>query len=126
MLTSSAKAKGRRLQQLIRDDLRKIGRDYGLVDADLESRQMGGTGTDIVLSPAAEKIFPFSVEAKNQESLNVTATFWKHYRKYEGSKSLKMVVSCKNHHEPIVTVRWKDFLKIYTAWLRRRNGKKEF
>lgn len=126
MLTSSGKAKGRRLQQRIRDDLRKIGKDYGLVDGDLESRQMGGTGVDLVLSPAATKIFPFDVEAKNQESLNVTTTFWKHYRKYDGTKNLKMLVSCRNHIEPTVTIRWKDFVKLYSAWLRRRNGKKEF
>ena len=117
MKTSSAKAKGRRLQQRIRDDLRKIGKEYWLVDADSESRGMGQSGVDIILSPAAAKIFPFDVEAKCQESLNTWSEFWKHFRKYENSKRLKMLVQCKNRSEPVVMIRWKDFLKLYYAWL---------
>ena len=32
---------------------------------------MGDSGEDILLSPAARKLFPFSVECKNQEKLNI-------------------------------------------------------
>jgi len=32
---------------------------------------MGASGEDILLSPAARKLFPFSVECKAQESLNI-------------------------------------------------------
>jgi hypothetical protein len=32
---------------------------------------MGDSGEDILLSPAARRLFPFSVECKNQEKLNI-------------------------------------------------------
>ena len=32
---------------------------------------MGASGEDILLSPAARKLFPFSVECKAQEKLNI-------------------------------------------------------
>lgn len=38
---------------------------------DVVSTLMGDSGTDIKLSPAARKVFPYSVEAKNQEKLNI-------------------------------------------------------
>lgn len=65
----SRKAKGRRLQNDIRDRVRNLFPD--LHPDDVTSCQMGGTGTDIKLSPAARKKFPYSVECKNVEKLNV-------------------------------------------------------
>ena len=38
---------------------------------DVRSITMGDSGEDILLSPAARKLFPFSVECKNQEKLNI-------------------------------------------------------
>jgi hypothetical protein len=35
---------------------------------------MGDSGTDIKLSPAARKVFPYSPECKNQEKLNIWAS----------------------------------------------------
>lgn len=32
---------------------------------------MGASGSDLLLSPAARRLFPFSVECKNVESLNI-------------------------------------------------------
>lgn len=114
MLTSSAKAKGRRLQQLVRDSLRSLGKAFGLVDGDgdIESRGMGQSGCDLILSPAAEKVFPFDIECKNRESLNVTSTFWKHYKKYQDRPTLKLLVHSRNHSEPLVTIRWEDFVQM--------------
>ena len=120
--TASRKAKGRRLQQRIRDDLRKLGKGYraDFKDGDVESRPMGCCGTDVVLSPMAQIVFPFDIEAKNCESLNVSTIFWEHYGKYPNSKRLKMLIHAKNHTEPTVTMRWSDFLKVYDAWVSER------
>ena len=90
---------------------------------DLSSTPMGCTGCDIGLSQAAKKIFPFDIEAKNQESLNVWSEFWKHYGKYEKTVRLKMLVHCKNRCEPVMVVRWKDFMKLYKKYLELRNRK---
>ena len=66
----SSKAKGRRLQNLVRDKLRAAFSSL-LEEDDIKSQTMGMTGEDIVLSPAARKLIPYSIECKNVERLNV-------------------------------------------------------
>ena len=70
MKTSSAKAKGRKLQDLVRDRLRSVFTET-LETNDIESQVMGMSGEDIVLSPAAKRVIPYSFECKNQERLNL-------------------------------------------------------
>ena len=69
MKTSSAKAKGRRLQQKVRDLLLETFTE--LKPDDIRSTSMGVSGEDLQLSPAARKLIPFAIECKNQEKLNV-------------------------------------------------------
>ena len=69
MKTSSAKAKGRRLQQKVRDLLLETFTE--LQPDDIRSTSMGVSGEDLQLSPAARKLIPFAIECKNQEKLNV-------------------------------------------------------
>ena len=59
----SAKAKGRRLQQWVRDRLHSTF--PSLEDGDIRSTSMGSNGEDLLLSPAARRLFPYSVECKN-------------------------------------------------------------
>ena len=70
MKTSSGKAKGRRLQNKIRDVLLEHFSEQ-LEPDDIRSQIMGMSGEDIVLSPAARKIIPYSFECKNQEKLKL-------------------------------------------------------
>ena len=70
---SSAKNKGRQFQQ---DVCMMISRATGLpytpgVDGLISSRGMGQNGTDVVLLGEAERRFPFAVECKNCESLDL-------------------------------------------------------
>jgi hypothetical protein len=114
MKTSSAKGKGRRLQQIVRDGLRAIGKSRGLVDEDIESTSMGVSGVDIRMSPAAKKVLGnLAVEAKNWENINVTGIFWQHAKKYMNEGQLPLLVTKKNHTEPLVTLRLADFLAIF-------------
>jgi hypothetical protein len=69
MRPQSAKAKGRRLQQYLRDMI--LARFDFLEPDDVRNTSMGASGEDILLSPAARKVFPFAPECKNQERLNV-------------------------------------------------------
>ena len=70
MKPRSAKNKGKRLQNKIRDlILEKF--DSKLEQDDVRSITMGDSGEDILLSPVARRLFPFSVECKNQEKLNI-------------------------------------------------------
>ncbi len=66
MRTSSAKAKGRRLQQKVRDLILETFSE--LEEDDVRSTSMGASGEDVLLSPLARKKFPFSVECKNVEA----------------------------------------------------------
>ena len=68
MRVQSAKAKGRRLQQWVRDMLIEM---LEVHPEDVESRSMGAGGEDIIMARAARQKFPFSVECKNTEKLNV-------------------------------------------------------
>ena len=69
MSAKSAKAKGRRLQNLTRDALRKAF--PSLEEDDIKSQTMGMPGEDIVLSPAARKKIKYSFECKNKERLDL-------------------------------------------------------
>ena len=68
MRPQSAKAKGRRLQQQFRELLIE---ELGIHPEDIESRSMGAGGEDLIMARAAREKFPFSIECKNQEKLNV-------------------------------------------------------
>lgn len=68
MKTSSAKAKGRRFQQWVRDLLIE---DLQIHPEDIESRSMGAGGEDLIMARAAREKFPMSIECKNQEKVNV-------------------------------------------------------
>lgn len=109
--TASKKAKGRHLQQLVRDALRLIGKSFGLEDGDLVSTSMGASGVDVQLSPSAKKVFGrLAIEAKNNESLNVVTTFWNHAGKYPSD--IALLFSKKNHTEPLVTMTMKTFMEL--------------
>lgn len=70
MRPQSAKAKGRRLQQEVRDAI-LAAFSAQLQPGDVRSTSMGAGGEDILLSPAAFQCVPFAIECKNQEALNI-------------------------------------------------------
>jgi hypothetical protein len=69
MKTASAKSKGRKLQQEVRQLI--LDAFPQLEPDDVKSAIMGESGEDIKLSPAARKLFSYSVECKNTEKLNI-------------------------------------------------------
>ena len=69
MKPRSAKNKGKRLQNKVRALI--LEKFDTLEPDDVRSITMGDSGEDILLSPAARRLFPFSVECKNQEKLNI-------------------------------------------------------
>ena len=68
MKTQSAKAKGRRLQKEFRNLLIE---KLNIHPEDIESRSMGASGEDLIMARAAREKFPYSIECKNVEKLNV-------------------------------------------------------
>lgn len=68
MKPQSAKAKGRKFQQWVRDRLIEV---LSIHPEDIESRSMGAGGEDLIMARAARAAFPYSIECKNVEKLNV-------------------------------------------------------
>jgi hypothetical protein len=65
----SAKAKGRRAQQELRDAI--LTAFPHLDPDDVRNTPMGTQGEDILLSPAARRVWPWYTEVKNVEALNI-------------------------------------------------------
>ncbi len=105
MKTSSAKAKGRRFQQWVRDQL------IEQLDEDIESRSMGAGGEDLIMARAAREKFPYSIECKNQETLNI----WKAYEQAESNSNFYEPVCFikRNNQKPLVVVDAEYFVRLH-------------
>jgi hypothetical protein len=108
MRPQSAKAKGRRFQQFVRDLLLRAAES--LEEDDIRSTSMGASGEDILFSPAARKIYPYSIECKNVERLNI----WDAIKQAKDNckKYIPMVIFKKNNHEAWVAIPLSDFMKL--------------
>jgi hypothetical protein len=108
MKTSSAKAKGRKLQQWFADLLVNA---LGLDKDDLESRPMGSQGEDIIIGKQSRDRFPYSIECKNQERVNVWNAYDQASENCKGYEPL--VVIKKNRTKPLVVIDAEHFIKLF-------------
>jgi len=108
MKTSSAKAKGRKLQQWFRDCLIDV---LEIHEEDIESRSMGAGGEDLIMARAAREKFPYSVECKNQEKINI----WESYKQADSNSKVyePVVVLKRNNHKPLVLVDAEYFVNLH-------------
>ena len=108
MRTQSKKAKGRRLQQWVRDLLIE---KLEVHPEDIESRSMGAGGEDLIMSRSAREKFPYSIECKNQESLNI----WKSYEQAQQNCGdyEPIVVIKRNNVKPLVLVDADYFVELH-------------
>lgn len=90
MKPSSAKAKGRALQQWVRDYIIKIFPSLTLDD--VRSTSSGANGEDVLLSPNARKKFPYSIECKSRNTISV-------YSMYE------QAVANSDKYEPLLVIK---------------------
>ena len=106
--TQSAKAKGRRFQQWVRDKLIEV---LDIHPEDIESRSMGAGGEDLIMARAARETFPYSIECKNQEKINL----WESYKQAtENSGKYEPIVFIKrNNHKPLVVVDADYFINLH-------------
>ena len=105
MKTQSRKAKGRRLQQKF---MQLLIENLEIDPEDIESRSMGSSGEDLIMSKAARNKFPFSVECKNQEKLNI----WSAWEQANNNKGIyeTLVVIKNNGTAPLVVLDAQVFL----------------
>ena len=108
MKPQSAKAKGRNLQKWVRDLL--LENFPTLEPDDVRSTSMGCGGEDLQLSPAARRLFGYSVECKNVERLNV-------YDAYEQASANSgahepLLIMKKNRKKPLVVMDAEHFVDL--------------
>ena len=77
---------------------------------DVRSTSMGAGGEDLQLSPAARKKFPYSVECKNVEKLNV----WGAYEQAEANSGNHepLLIMKKNRKKPLVVIDLEAFVEL--------------
>ena len=95
---ASAKAKGRNLQQHVAAVI--MAAFPTLEDGDVRSTSMGSGGEDVQLSPAARRVFPFTVECK-QRAKDGVYTFYDQASAHGAKDRAKGKVG----PEPLVVVR---------------------
>ena len=103
----SAKAKGRGFQK---ETARKIREYNNLLDSDVRSTAASVPGEDILFSEIARNIFPFSVECKCQEHINIWGAI--EQAKKNGGKYVPIVVFKKNNTDTYVTIDFDSFLAL--------------
>lgn len=99
MKPSSAKNKGRRLQQWVRDEI--LEKNPELSQDDVRSTSMGAGGEDVQLSSAARELVPFQIECKNKREVAVAG--WYNQAREHGKHEPLLVVK-QDHSEPLVIV----------------------
>ena len=109
MKTRSAKNKGKRLQNSVRDILLETFKDQ-LESDDIKSAVMGDSGEDIQLSPAARKLIPYSIECKNQEKLNI----WSALEQAEENSGVSkpVLIFKRNRSKTYAVLEMKDFIDL--------------
>jgi hypothetical protein len=107
---SSAKAKGRKLQNWVRD---KILATFPSLDpSDVLSTSMGAGGEDVKLSAAARNHFAYSVECKSLKAIAV----YKHHDQAANNcpaGAEPLVVLKANRRRPLVLIDAEHFFNLF-------------
>ena len=96
----SRRKKGKRLQNTIRQKL--LDTFPHLNADDVRVAANGENGADVKLSKIAKRLFPYQVEAKNQEKFKTLYSFWRQTKRHG---RLEPVLICKmNGEKPIAVI----------------------
>ena len=109
---ASRKAKGRNLQKWVCSKIAKI-LDMKFDQQDdqclIHSREMGQQGVDIILRGDTIKKFPFSIECKSSEQLNLIGTVKQAKSNQVDGTDWLIVYKKKAFKKPIVIMDWDAF-----------------
>jgi len=107
MKPQSAKAKSRRLQNKA---VELVAEKFGFSEHQIRAAIMGESGMDVKLSETARLIFPFAMECKNQEKLNIWASLQQAEENADGLTPL--LIFKRNHSRTYVALEFDDFLNL--------------
>jgi len=125
MKTSSAKAKGRRLQNWVGQKVAKLTGFACGADEPIEPRRMGQNGVDIRLESQVRRVFPYSIECKNTEKWSVNKAI-EQVKADQYPNTDWLVVLAKNRTKPVVVLDAEVFFELLDRVLnpmRRRKRK---
>jgi hypothetical protein len=111
----SAKAKGRSLQYWVCERISQmIDIPYKQSDDQclIHSREMGQAGSDIILRGEAKHRFPFSVECKASEQLDLPGTIKQVKANTDDDEKWIIVHKRKSIPDPIVIMAWDSFQEL--------------
>lgn len=106
----SRKSKGAAFQRELKEAIMEKFADK-LEEGDVKSAVMGESGMDLQLSPAAQKLFPFAVEAKRVEKISLRQ-WWKQAKSNSTDKLKPLLITKQNREEPLVIMSLEDFLDL--------------
>ncbi len=107
----SAKQKGRIMQQWVCAQISNItGYSWG-PDQPIESRPMGQAGPDVRLEKDVQRMFPFSVECKWQESWSIPAWI-KQAKANQKADTAWLLVMKRSRDRPVVVMDAEVFFDI--------------
>ena len=120
---SSRKGKGRKLQYFVCERIASlfgIKFDQNDDDCPIHSREMGQHGTDVITRGKVKKLFPFSVECKSCENLQIPQWIEQARGNIEKNKSWLLVVKKKSiGQKPIVIMEWESFEELMKEYLKK-------
>lgn len=109
MKPRSAKNKG---QRFVKEVAQEICTSLNIDPSEMRVTPSGVPGVDLWLSPAAQREFPFAVECKNQETLNIWAAIAQATANALGTGLLPLLLFRRNRSETYVALHFDDFIKI--------------
>ena len=112
MNIKSAKAKGRKLQTWVVEQLLSLF--SSLTPLDVKSTPMGVNGVDVQLSTSAQKKFSYDIECKNTER---TKTIYNYYSQASDHSNggEPLVIIKMNRQKPLAIVDAEHFLKLVSC-----------
>ena len=110
MRTSSRKAKGRRLQNWVRDELLALFTEF--TDDDIYCAIMGESGADVKFSPQAQKLIPYSVECKNKETFKGIYDIMKQAESNTKINQVPLGIIKMNNFQPLAIIDAKVLFKM--------------
>jgi len=107
--TKSRKAKGRYLQNIVRDRIIKLypvlGKD------DIRTSLMSESGADIkLMSQTARKLFPYSIECKNREDFKTIYSYFHQAQSHTNMEPLLVVKM--NREKPLVIINMEHLFEL--------------
>jgi len=108
---SSRKAKGRRLQQEIAKRISEITSIPCGKDCEISSREMGQSGTDVRLIGKALEMFPYAVECKNTEKIDLWSAIDQAKTNQKNGTEWLLFIK-RNNTDPVVVLSADEFFNL--------------